>query len=50
MRPISRISGSPASHASPNKRKRVDRNLVWSLMRFTDEQEDPPESRGADGR
>lgn len=34
-------------YARASKRKRVDRVLVWRFMRFADEPEDPPTSRGS---
>ena len=37
-------------YARASKRKRVDRDLVWRLMRFADEAAEPPDFRGADGR
>jgi integrase len=37
-------------YARASKRKRVDRDLVWRLMRFTDEPARAPGSRGADER
>lgn len=33
-------------YARASKRKRVDRALVWRFMRFADELEVPPQSRG----